>query len=115
MTAPYSGRGAQDIRYAPIDVSGTGDTVILVSPGGRTRLQAYQLFLVAGAATTIRWKSGATNLTGPVSLSALGSMTLDNIREPWFITAEGEDLVLNQTGTAVIGGVIGYFFVTPSP
>jgi len=111
MLYPYQPRGSVRIVFKPIEFSGTGDNILVASSGARHRIQAYQLFLVASLATTLRFKSGATNLTGPVMLSALGSVTLDNIREPWFDTAEGEDLILNQTGAAVVGGVLGYFII----
>ena len=111
MALPYDSHLLGRLRFAAIEHSATGDTVLVAAGGARKRVQLYQLFFVVDAATIVRFKSGSVALTGPMPLAANGSVTLDNNREPWLITAEAQDLILNQTGTALIGGVVGYYIV----
>jgi len=109
MAFPYDGLDAKALLHAAIEFSGTGDNILVTPPAGQ-RVVVYQLFALADAATIFRFKSGGTSLTGPLSIPAGGSITLDNNREPWFVTAIGEDFILNQSGTATVGGVVGYVF-----
>lgn len=112
MPAPYFDQFcAAHVRQVVINFNGTGDNIVVSAGGGRRRVQLYQVFFVVDAATTIKWRSGSTDITGPVPLVQYGSFVLDNNREPWLITNEGEDLVINQTGTAGVGGALGYWIL----
>lgn len=92
---------------APIDFSGTGDNTLVSAVAGRS-VRVYHLILVVSADTSLTFKRGSTALTGAMAMLANGSIVLDFQEQPWFETADGEALVLSQSGTAQVSGQVGY-------
>lgn len=102
---------------APIDFSGTGDNIIVVAGDPTHRVKVWRLFLVVSADTILTFKDGASDaFSGPLAMLANGSITFDMIpgtREsdtPWFRTEPGNDFIINQSGTATVGGTV-YFSI----
>lgn len=95
------------LTEASIDFVSTGDNTLVAGVGGQS-VKVYKLFFVASAATTVIFKSGATALTGAITLAAGGSVVLDFDAEPWFTTGTAAAFVLNQSGTAQISGRVYY-------
>jgi len=91
----------------PIDFVATGDNTLVAGVAGAS-VRAYHLFLVVSAATTLTFKRGGTSLSGPMAMTANGSVVLDFVGQPWLTTADGEALVLSQSGTAQVSGQLGY-------
>lgn len=92
---------------SPIDFTTTGDNTLVAGVGGAS-VRVYHLFLVVSADTNLTFKRGSTALTGAMPMLANGSIVLDFVTQPWFTTADGEALVLSQSGTAQVSGQLGY-------
>ena len=91
-----------------IDESASGDQTIVSGVAGK-RIVVHNYLIVAGAAVTVRWKSGATNKSGPIALAANGGVSAPGgIENRWFATGIGEDLVLNLGGAVAVGGHVAY-------
>jgi hypothetical protein len=98
------------LANAVIEFSANGDNTVITAPAD-LRVAVHQLAAVCSAGTTLRFKSGANSISGPIPVGALGALTLENTGEPWFVTNPGENLVINQSGSATVGGVLGYRLV----
>lgn len=90
-----------------IDFAGTGDNTVVPGVAGAS-VRVYHLFLVVAAATSLTFKRGTTALTGPMAMTANGSVVLDFVTQPWMATEDGEAFVIHQTGTAQVSGQLGY-------
>jgi hypothetical protein len=91
-----------------INHAASGDNTIVAGVTGQT-VRMMKLFLVATAAVTLKVKSGTgTDLTGPISLAAGGSIVLDLDGEPWFTTATGAALTINLSAAVQISGRLYY-------
>jgi len=87
------------IQFAAVDVSNSGDTVVLAGvPGCRLRVLSLALFADADVAVTL--KSGSDALTGPVKLGTLVASA------PWghLETEAGETLVVNLASSVQVSG-----------
>lgn len=109
-----SGGQAAEVKHAKIDFTAEGDNTIVAGVAlKKIRVLAYH-FTLAGAGT-LRWKSAATAISGPMNFPALGGMVVNGGggAVPVISTAVGEALVLNAdwpTGITSIatGGVVSY-------
>lgn len=84
--------GAADLtpKFAAISSTGSGDTVALVAS---KKIRVLSMFLVAAAATTVKFQSGASSdKTGAMSFAANGGISLPYNPVGWFETAAGEKL-----------------------
>jgi hypothetical protein len=96
-------------KSAALNFSLTGDnTVIAAAASGP--INVYGMSFTVTAATNITFKdsvagafSGAYVLTGNGS-----SLTFPLQEEPWFQVQPGSGFVINQSGSATIGGMIWY-------
>lgn len=101
---------AQNLTDIIVNTSSTGDNTLVAAVPSRT-IQVYRMMIVVSAATVLTFKDGAgTNLTGPMTMTAGGSVVLDYDQGPlaWFATSAGNAFIVNQTGTAQISGRVGY-------
>ena len=93
---------------AAINCSTNGNNIIIAGAPLQT-IRVYRVFFVLSDSAVITIAdSSPTDFTGPITMYAGGSFTLDFTGEPWFKTAAGEDLIINQAGTAQISGRIYY-------
>ncbi len=96
--------------YLPINVP--GDAVATLVPGlAGYRIKIPRMNFVASAATVVQLASGGTVLTGPMSLTANGTFTMD---KPFYITEPGESFNIAQTGGATFGGVLNFEYIPAS-
>ena len=95
---------------ASISFSASGDNTLVAGIASKI-VRVYRIFLVVSAATNLTFVDGTpggTNFDGALAMSANGGLTLDFSEEPWFVTSAGNAFVLNQSGSAQIGGCIYY-------
>jgi hypothetical protein len=95
------------LAEAPINFSSTGDNTIVSAVVGQG-IYVFKYFLVVSTATNLIFKDGTTALTGAIDLTANGTMTFDFDTRPWYSTTQGNAFVINQSGTAQIGGRVYY-------
>lgn len=107
------------MKYLPIYATASGNNVILAGstyPNRRVMVVAYTL--LTDANVTIQWKSNATDLSGPMPILASGGVaTTSNFLSGGiggpiglFQTVNGgDDLILNLSGAANVGGHISIF------
>ena len=108
-----SGAGASALLFALIDVAANGDnTIVAADPTRKIKVQSY--VVVADAAVTARWKSGAgTNISGAMSLAANGGVSSSTAAGTWLMeTAVNQALVLNLGAAIGARGHVAYFLET---
>lgn len=106
-------RRGQTLAFAPIDVASSGDNTIVAADGTR-KVKVLSYAIVADAAVSARWKSGAgTSLSGAMSLAANGGLAEGAGNSPatqWlFETAVNQALVLNLSAAVGARGRVSYF------
>lgn len=107
------------MKYIPINATASGDNVVLaasVYPNMCYMVVSYTL--LTDANVTIKFKSDATDLTGPMPILASGGIaTTSNFLAGGtgspiglFKTLQAnDDLILNLSGAANVGGHISIF------
>lgn len=104
----YDGTTALTPKFAVIDVASSGDNTILAAVASK-KIRVLSLYLVASAAVTVRFESGAggTALSGQLQLTANGGFVLPYNPLGWFETASNTLLNLELSGaTSVDGGFV---------
>lgn len=106
--------------FRPINATASGDNVIL--PGsvyGNKKVMVLSYVLISSAPCVVTWKSGAsTALSGGMSLQSSGGCShTANYLAPGqplgaFQTNAGDDLILNVSGAATVGGHISLYVMT---
>ncbi len=102
-------RKTVDAVYLVVDENTSGDHTMVTGVSGSTII-VYSIFIVVGAAQTVIWKSDSTNILGGASLAEFGGYHVESdfgITE----TVDGEDLVVNNSAAAQMGGGITYAIV----
>jgi hypothetical protein len=99
------------LNFAAIDVAASGDNTLVAADATR-KVKVLSYVLVADAAVTARWKSGAAgNLSGAMSLAANGGAVAPAIapgQGHWLETAVNQALVLNLGGAVGVRGHLSY-------
>lgn len=94
---------------ALIDTSSSGDNTIIPAPTNGAFIVVYQYTYVLNAATTVRFKAGASlNLTGPMSPGANGGVSAESNVEPLFTLPPNTAFVMNSTAAVAVGGHVTY-------
>jgi hypothetical protein len=96
----------------PITATAGSNTIVPAQAGQRVRVLGY--VLVASAAGTVQWQDGSgTALSGPVALAvgqildAPGAAPIVGTERGWFLTGQGQSLVLVLgAGAAAAGHVL---------
>ena len=96
-----------NLQTAVVSFSSSGDNTIIGATANQG-IRVYRIFFVADVATTIIFKNGSTALSGSIPLFSGGAFVLDVSNEPWFITSIGSAFVINQSGTANVGGKVDF-------
>ena len=84
-------------------------TTILVSGAPGLSIEVDNYSIVAAGAATVKFMSGATDITGTMSFVANGGISVNNDNGPLLKTAIGENLSIVTTNN--IGGHLNYRFV----
>lgn len=105
----HDGTTALTPKFAIIDAASSGDNTI-VSAVNPKKLRVLSLFVVAAAAVTVRFESGAggTALTGQMVLAANGGFALPFNPVGWFETASNTLLNLELSGAVSVDGSLTY-------
>lgn len=103
-------------RSAIINV--TAGSAALVTPGATERVNVIGMFFVAGGATNISFEDGAggTKVCGQMNFAANGGIVSQEVHNPkegeyLMQTSPGNALVIRQSQTEQIGGIIRYSLV----
>ena len=102
-------RKTVDAVYLVVDQNTSGDHTLVSGVAGSTII-VYSIFCIVGSAQTVLWKSGSTTILGGAALATNGGYHVESdfgITE----TVDGEDLILNNSAAAQIGGGITYAIV----
>lgn len=110
----YQNGTARTPAFASIDVASSGDNTLLAAQGSGNIIRVHQLVLVASAAVTVRFESGAggTALTGQMQLAANSGFVLPYSPIGWFQTAANTLLNLELSGATSVDGCFAYTVVT---
>lgn len=105
----YSATTALTPKFAIIDHATSGDNTVVAAVVGK-KVRVLALFLVASAAVTVRFESGAggTALTGQMQLAANGGFVLPFCPAGWFETAANTLLNLELSGATSCDGNLVY-------
>ena len=95
------------LSQVPVSVSAAGDNTLVAGVVGKVTT-IYRLALTFTGATTATFKDGSTALTGPLTLFAGGSITLDYETVPWFTLGPGDNFVLNLSLASSVSGIVYY-------
>lgn len=105
----YNGTTALTPKFAAIDVASSGDNTLVAAVSAK-KIRVVSLYLVASAAVTVRFESGAsgTALSGQMQLAANGGFVLPFNPAGWFETAADALLNLELSGNTSVDGGLGY-------
>lgn len=97
------------IKYSIIDAALSGDNTIVAAVTGK-KIRVLSCWVVAAAAVTVRFESGAggTALTGQANAGANGGFVLPFNEGGWFETASGSLLNLELGGAVSVDGSLSY-------
>ena len=100
-----------DTFIVSVNISSSGDSVLVAGASGET-VYLMDLCLVVGGATTLTFKDGSTASSfGPFVFPGSGTFTLQNmggIHKAYMRTSSGNNLVLNSSNSVQISGVVRY-------
>jgi hypothetical protein len=107
--AIQNGTTALTPKFAVIDNATSGDNTIVSAVVGK-KVRVLSLFVVAAAAVTVRFESGAggTALTGQMNLAANGGFVLPFNPVGWFETASNTLLNMELGGAVSVDGSLCY-------
>ena len=93
-----------------INHAGSGDnTLVAAAPG--YKYQVRKLFLGVNAVVSIKFMSGANNLTGLMAMASGEKFSLEQAHQtsaPWLTTNNNEALILNLSGAVQVSGRLIY-------
>lgn len=93
---------------APINISATGDNVVIAAQAGQ-RITVYKLWFQLGGTSALTFKDGAsTNFAPSITLNAAATFTQPSDGEPWFVTTAGNAFMINLSVGAQMSGMIYY-------
>lgn len=103
----YNGTTALTPKFAKIDAASPGDNAVLAAvPGKKIRVLSWGF--TAGGATTAKWRSGTTDITGPRKLTEFASAGQSLSEFGHFETATGQPLYLHLSAAVACGGNLTY-------
>ena len=101
--------GLYPVKYAEIDTAAASGATTVVSGVAGSVIVVLDFWAVAGGATTVKFQTASTDITGPAPLAANGGVSA-NSNHGLMETADGEDLNINSSAAVALGGSLSYFF-----
>lgn len=95
------------LTNATVSVSSSGANALVSATASQTT-RVFRIVLMFHAASTAKFQSASTDLTGAMQFQAGQSMILDFDGEPWFVTATNEAFNLNLGTAVTVTGFIQY-------
>lgn len=100
--------GGKTLQFAPINVGVSGVTQIVAAPAsGQIKVVSY--VIVGGGAVSVTFQSGATALTGAMSLTAGGGVSANGAGSPLLQAAAATVLNINLSAAVQVSGHLAYF------
>ncbi len=93
-------------KFASIQTNSSGDTTIVPAVAGK-RIRVVSVAIVAGGNVSVRFKSGATWITGTMVFGQSGGLA-HSFEGGLFQTNVGEALIINLSAAVQVGGYIVY-------
>lgn len=90
-----------------INKSSSGDTTLIAAPGAGRFIRVYRVKVMSNGDTNVSLKSGSTVLDGPCPLTD-GNGYAEQDDRGAFNCGINEAFIINQTGTAQLGGSCSY-------
>lgn len=105
--ATFEGKPAQ---FVPINVSASGQSPLIAAAGVGLKIKVVSYVVVAAGAVTVKFQSGNTDLTGPMSFAANGGCSvLGKPSAHLFETAVNAALNINLGSAVNVSGHLAYF------
>lgn len=107
-TVSYATPTTSTFTQAAISFSASGDNTVVAAVSAKTT-RIYQITYVCSGATAITIKNGAgASLTGAMAFNAGGSLTLDFVPNPRFVTSTNTAFILNSSNAVQVSGWVDY-------
>lgn len=91
------------LSFATISISSAGDNVII--PGTRSGLVVRRVVLALAEETTVQFKAGSRELSGPMSIDSLGLGFSD---QAYYAVDPDEDFIISLGDAVQAGGTVWY-------
>lgn len=89
--------------------AGTGASAIVAAVSGK-RIRVRSLVVTFGAATTVKFQNGTTDVSGLLAVAANGQLVLQPDPEGWFPDSGiNEAFNVNRTGSCAVAGMLTYY------
>ena len=101
----------ETLRKADINISTSGDNIIIPAPGNGSYIMIDFISLLPLTGVTVQFKDGSNNYGGPLPLAAQQALTWENAmrNEHGIITCGNNNaFTINLNGNVQVGGVIRY-------
>ena len=97
-------------KHASFNIaSGTGAADIVAAVSAK-RIRVRSLVATFGAATTVKFQNGTTDVSGLLAVAANGQLVLPPDNEGWFPdSASNEAFRVNRTGACAVAGMLTYY------
>lgn len=86
-----------------VSLNSSGDHTVVAAQSGKS-IQVLRAVLTLSEESTVQFKSGSNNLSGPMTCTSL--MFTDETGSPWFVTNVSEALVIDIGTSVVCGGFL---------
>ena len=108
VTASYATPTTSTFTQVAISFAASGDNTVVAAVSAKTT-RVYQMTFVCSGATAITIKNGAgASLTGAMAFNAGGSLTLDFVPNPRFITSSNTAFIINSSNAVQVSGWLDY-------
>lgn len=104
----FASKSTRTLNTAKVDASASGDAEIVAAVPGKS-IVLGRFFLVTAAAVGVKWRSGATDLSGPLPAGVCGQIDDSDMDSGLLATSPGEALVLNLSDAVQVGGYVTYW------
>lgn len=105
--ALMSGTTTLTPKFAVVSASAAGDNTVVAAVASK-KIRVISYVLVAAGAVTAKWRSGTTDISGPLAFAANGGAAPGYNPFGFFETASGAALNLNLSAAVTVGGHITY-------
>lgn len=107
LDAVYNGTSSLTVQRVAINLSASGDTVVIAAVAGQ-RVHVLRWLVIVGGSTSLTFKDGTTALTGPMPLVANQPLSGAEGDLSHFVTTAGNGLTLNSSSAVQVSGYLLY-------
>lgn len=110
MTLSVNDLPQRQLKSTFLNTSTLGSNVLVAAPGAGYKIVVVSLVVLAGAsANSIKFLSGATEVSALMALAGNGGMVLNENHSGWFFTGENEALNVNLSSATAVGINVNYY------